>query len=158
MSTLSDDLLDNIEFLIYRYRLHTRLPVELGPIIERFDIRRHNFTPMTMGFALVRPKGIHIGINKNLDVANQRMALAHEAAHIIANPSHQQIFVCKTSDWSKEQDEREAQLIAACLLVPLKIVAENYRVGVAGQLAKTLKVPADLVDLRWSFARVHGDI
>ena len=157
MSTLSDDLLDTIEFLIYRHRLHTRMPVELGPLIERFDIRRHNFTPMTMGYALVRPKGIHIGINKNLDVSSQRMALAHEAAHIIANQAHP-IYVCKTGDWSKDEDEREAQLIAACLLVPLRVVAENYRVGVAGQVAKALKVPPDLVDLRWSFARVHGDI
>lgn len=157
MSTLSDDLLDTIEFLIYRHHLHTRMPVELGPLLDRFDIRRHNFTPMTMGFAIVRPKGIHIGINKNLDVASQRMAIAHEAAHIIANQPRQ-IFVCKTSDWSKDQDEREAQLIAACLLVPLRVVAENYRVGVANQLGRALKVPADLVDLRWSFARVHGDI
>jgi Zn-dependent peptidase ImmA (M78 family) len=157
VSTLSDDILDTIEFLIYRNRLHTRLPVELGPLLDRFDIRKHNFTPMTMGFALVRPKGMHIGINKNLDGAWQRMAVAHEAAHIIANQPGQ-IFVCKSSDWSKEQEEREAQLIAACLLVPLKVVAENYRVGVANQLAKALKVPPDLVDLRWSFARVHGDI
>ena len=49
-------------------------------------------------------------------------------------------------------------MIAACLLVPLRVVAENYRVGIAPDLAKALKVPADLVDLRWSFARVHGDI
>jgi Zn-dependent peptidase ImmA (M78 family) len=157
VSTLTDDILDTVEFLIYRNRLNTRLPVELGPLLDRFDIRKHNFTPMTMGFALVRPKGMHIGINKNLDASWQRMAIAHEAAHIIANQSHQ-IYVCKTSDWSKERDEREAQLIAACLLVPLKVVAENYRVGVASQLAKALKVPPDLIDLRWSFARVHGDI
>lgn len=157
MSTLSEDILDTIEFLIYRHRLHTRLPVELGPLLDRFEVRKHNFTPMTMGFALVRPKGMYIGVNKNMDAAWQRMAMAHEAAHIIANQPHQ-LFVCKTSDWSKEGEEREAQLIAACLLVPLKIVAENYRVGVASQLAKALKVPPALVDLRWSFARVHGDI
>jgi hypothetical protein len=42
--------------------------------------------------------------------------------------------------------------------VPLKVVAENYRVGVASQLAKALKVPPDLIDLRWSIARVHADI
>jgi len=157
VSTLSDDILDTIEFLIFRNHLHTRIPVDLGPLLDRFDIKKHNFTPMTMGFALVRPKGMHIGINKNLDSSWQRMAVAHEAAHIIANQPHQ-IYVCKTSDWSKERDEREAQLIAACLLVPLRVVAENYRVGVANQLARALKVPSDLVDLRWSFARVHGDI
>jgi Zn-dependent peptidase ImmA (M78 family) len=157
MSTISDDLLDHIDFLIHRYRLHTRLPVDLSPILERFDTRKHNFTPMTMGFALVRPKSIHIGINQNFDVAWQRMAQAHEAAHIIANQQHQ-LFVCKSGEWSKDGDEREAQLVAACLLAPLKVVEENYRVGVAPQLAKALKVPPDLIDLRWSFARVHGDI
>jgi hypothetical protein len=77
VSTLTDDILDTVEFLIYRNRLHTRLPVELGPLLDRFDIRKHNFTPMTMGFALVRPKGMHIGINKNLDASWQRMAISH---------------------------------------------------------------------------------
>ncbi len=157
MSTLSDDILDTVEFLIYRHRLHTRLPVDLGPLMDRFDIRKQNFTPMTLGFALIRPKQMHIGINKNLDPSWQRMALAHEAAHIIANQPHQ-LFVCKTSDWSKERDEREAQLIAACLLVPLGVIQYNYRVGAAAHIARAIKVPPDLVDLRWSFARVHGDI
>jgi Zn-dependent peptidase ImmA (M78 family) len=157
MSTLNDDLLDTIEFLVNRHRLHTRLPVELGPLLDRFDIRKHNFTPMTMGFALVRPKSIHIGINRNLKADEQRMAVAHEVGHIIANqPS--QFYVCRTTDWSKEKDEREAHLIAACLLVPLRVVAENYYPGSIDQLARALKVPADLVELRWSFARVHGDI
>ena len=157
MSTLNDDLLDTIEFLVNRHRLHTRLPVELGPLLDRFEIRKHNFTPMTMGFAFVRPKSMHIGINKNLKIDEQRMAIAHEAAHIIANQEGQ-LFVCRTSDWSRDRDEREAQLIAACLLIPLRVVAENYYPGAAPQLARALKVPADLIELRWSFARVHGDI
>ena len=157
MSTLSDDVLDTVEFLIHKHRLHTRFPVDISPLLDRFDIRKHNFTPMTMGFALVRPTKMYIGLNKNLDAAWQRMALAHEVAHIIANQSHQ-LYVCKSSDWSKVRDEREAQLVAACLLVPLKVVEENYRVGVAPQLGQALRVPPQLVDLRWSFARVHGDI
>jgi Zn-dependent peptidase ImmA (M78 family) len=157
LSTISDELFDTVEFLIHRHHLHTRLPVDLTPILDRFEIRKHNFTPITMGFALVRPKHIHLGINQNLDPSWQRMAQAHEAAHIIAN-QQQTLFVCKTSDWSRDRDEREAHLVAACLLVPLRVVAENYRVGVAPQLAKALKVPPDLVDLRWSFARVHGDL
>src|SRR5205085_1048211 len=151
------NVLDTIEYLIHRHRLHTRLPVDISPVLERFDVRKLNFTPMTMGYALIRPTGMHIGINRNLDPGWQRMALAHEVGHIIANQPHQ-LFVCKASDWSREPDEREAHLIAACLLVPLKVVAENYRVGVAPQLARALKVPPDLIDLRWSFARVHGDI
>jgi Zn-dependent peptidase ImmA (M78 family) len=157
VSTLSNDILDTIDFLIHRHRLHTRLPVDIGPVLDRFEIRKHNFTPVTMGFALVRPRQMHIGINKNLDVAWQRMALAHEAAHIIANQPHR-LFVCRARDWSKDRDEREAQLIAACLLVPLRVIEESYQVGTGPQLGKALKVPPDLVDLRWSFARVHGDI
>ena len=157
MSTISDELIDTIDFLIHRYRLHMRLPVDISPLLDRFEIRKHNFTPMTMGYTLVRPKQLYMGINKNLDFGWQRMAHAHEAAHIIAKQS-QPLFVCKTNGWSRDPDEREAQLIAACLLVPLRVVAENYRVGIAHELARALKVPADLVDLRWSFARVHGDI
>ncbi|HUP26957.1 MAG TPA: ImmA/IrrE family metallo-endopeptidase [Chloroflexia bacterium] len=157
MSTLTDDIMDTLEFLIHRHRLHTNLPVDLGPILDRFDIRRHNFTPMTMGFALVRPTQMYIGINKNMDATWQRMALAHEAAHIIANQPHR-LFVCKSSDWSRQGDEREAQIIASCLLVPIKVIENSYHVGAAPQIAKALKVPPSLVDLRWSFARVHGDI
>ncbi|GEM_PF-1515652 len=157
MSTLSDDILDTLDYFIHRHRLHTRVPVDLSPILERFEIHKHNFTPMTMGFTLIRAKQMHIGINKNLDPTWQRMALAHEAAHVIANQPHQ-LFVCKTRDWSRHRDEREAQLIAACLLVPLRVIEESYKVGAAPQIGKMLKVPPDLVDLRWSFARVHGDI
>jgi Zn-dependent peptidase ImmA (M78 family) len=157
VSTLSDDLLDTIDFLINKHRLHTRTPVDLSPILERFDINRYNFTPITLGFALVRPKQMYLGINQNIDQSWQRMAQAHEAAHIIANQPHQ-LFICKTNDWSKDHDEREAQLIAAYLLVPQRVIEENYKVGAAPQLAKALRVPPDLIDLRWSFARVHGDI
>ena len=157
MSTIPDDLLDTLDFLIHRYHLHSRLPVDIAPITEKFEISRYNFTPMTMGFALVRPKQIYIGTNQNLDIAWQRLALAHEAAHVIAN-QQERFFVCKTNDWSRDHNERQAQLIAAYLLVPQKVVQENYRVGAAPRLAKALKVPPDLVDLRWSFARVHGDI
>jgi Zn-dependent peptidase ImmA (M78 family) len=157
VSTLSDDVLDILDFLIHRHRLHTRLPVDLSPVLERFDIRRHNLTPVTMGFTLVRPKQIHMGINRNLDLGWQRMALAHEAGHIIANQPHQ-LFVCRTGDWSKDRDEREAQLIAACLLVPLHVIEDHYQVEAAPRIAQALKVPTHLVDLRWSFARVHGDI
>jgi Zn-dependent peptidase ImmA (M78 family) len=157
MSTLSDDILDTLDYFIHRHRLHSRLPVDLSPILERFEIRKYNFTPVTLGYALVRPRQIYIGFNRNLDLAWQRMALAHEAAHVIANQPHP-LYVCKTRDWSRDPDEREAQLIAACLLVPEKVVADQYRVGYAPQIAKALKVPPDLVDLRWSFARVHGVI
>lgn len=157
MSTINDELLDTLDFLVHRYRLHSRLPVDLGPVLEKFEQRKYNFTPMTMGFVIVRPKQIYLGINQNLDLSWQRLAQAHEAAHIIAN--HQsRIHICKTNDWSREHDERQAQLIAAYLLIPQKVVEENYRVGAAPQLGKALKVPSDLVDLRWSFARVHGDI
>ena len=85
MSTISDELLDAVDFLIHKYHLHSRLPVDLGPIMEKFQVGRHNFTPVTMGFVLVRPKIIYIGINQNLDIGWQRMAQAHEAAHVIAN-------------------------------------------------------------------------
>jgi hypothetical protein len=40
----------------------------------------------------------------------------------------------------------------------LRVIEESYRVGAAPQIGKLLKVPPDLIDLRWSFARVHGDI
>ena len=45
MSTLNDNLLDTIEFLVNRHRLHTRLPVELGPLLDRFEESASTISP-----------------------------------------------------------------------------------------------------------------
>ena len=63
---MDDNIRDTIEFLIRRYRLHERAPVLLDPLLDRFTVRRYNFTAETLGFAVVRPREIHIGINGNL--------------------------------------------------------------------------------------------
>ena len=46
---------DTVEFLIRRYRLHDRVPVDLTLLLNRFTVRPYDFTRVTLGFALVLP-------------------------------------------------------------------------------------------------------
>ena len=112
---------DTIEFLIRRYRLHERVPVRLDGLLDRFTVRRYNFTPRTLGFAIVRPREIHIGINQNLSPAWQRKPKATRPA--TSSPTTPTASTpASASEWCREAHEHEAQLGAALLLVPLTAV------------------------------------
>jgi len=148
---------DTIEFLIRRHKLHDRLPVDLAGLLDRFTLKHYPFTAWTLGFAVVRPRAIHIGINERLPLPWQRMALAHEVGHIIAYHPHR-LYTCKAYQWDQEEHERTAQLAAAGLLVPLAAV-RTYGVEFSpAQLANLLHVPTALVDLRWATAKLEGAI
>ncbi|HMA34648.1 MAG TPA: hypothetical protein VKY74_09220 [Chloroflexia bacterium] len=146
---------DTIEFLIRRYELHDRLPVDLGGLLDRFTVRRYPLTPRTLGFAIVRPREIHIGINATLSRPWQRLAEAHEVGHIIAYHPHR-LYTCKANQWFQDDLEHTAQLAAALLLVPLAAVRTYQAEFTAGQLADLLQVPTSLVDLRWTHAKLEG--
>lgn len=148
---------DTIDFLIRRYRLHDRLPVDLTLLVDRFTVRPYDFTRVTLGFSVVLPRNIHIGINKNLDVEWRRMALAHEISHIIAYHPHR-LYTCRANIWHKDPHEHEAQMGAAMLLVPVNAVRTYYDEFTPHKLAKLLQVPIGLVDLRWSQAKASGEI
>jgi Zn-dependent peptidase ImmA (M78 family) len=148
---------DTIEFLIRRYLLHDHLPVDLSGLLDRFTIRHYPFTAWTLGFAVVRPREIHIGVNERLPTPWQRMAEAHELGHIIAYHPHR-LYTCKAYQWDQEEHERTAQLIAATLLVPLNAVRTYGEEFTPAQLANLLDVPTSLVDLRWTAAKLDGAI
>ncbi len=148
---------ETIDFLIRRYELHDRLPVDLGGLLDRFTVRRYPFTAWTLGFAVVRPREIHIGINGHLPGPWQRLAEAHEIGHIIAYHPHR-LYTCKAYQWDQDEHEREAQMAAALLLVPLR-AAQAYQVDFTpAQLADMLQVPVSLVDLRWTQAHLDGEL
>jgi Zn-dependent peptidase ImmA (M78 family) len=151
------DTRDTIEFLIRRYALHDRLPVDLGGLLDRFTVRRYPFTAWTLGFAVVRPREIHIGINGHLPQPWQRLAEAHEAGHIIAYHPHR-LYTCKAYQWDQEAHERAAQVAAALLLVPLAAVRTYQTDFTPAELAHLLDVPTALVDLRWTQATLDGDL
>jgi Zn-dependent peptidase ImmA (M78 family) len=154
---MDDSTRDTIEFLVRRYALHDRLPVDLSGLLDRFTMRRYPFTAWTLGFAVVRPREIHIGINAGLPVPWQRMAEAHEVGHIIAYHPHR-LYTCKAYQWDQEDHERTAQLAAALLLVPAAAM-QTYGVEFTpAQLARLLQVPTALVDLRWTQAKLEGAV
>lgn len=148
---------DTVDFLIRRYGLHERLPVDLGALLDRFVVRYYPFTPQTLGFAVVRPRQIHIGINSDLARPWQRMALAHEIGHIIAYHPHR-LYTCKANRWFQDDHERIAQRIAALLLVPTPVLPTYGVEFSADDLAGLLEVPVSLVDLRWSQAHLAGEL
>ena len=154
---MDNNLRDTIDFLIRRHGLHDRVPVCLDTLLERFTVRRYPFTPMTLGFAIVRPREIHIGINATLSPAWQRQAEGHEVGHIIGYHPHR-LYTCKCNEWFREDHEHEAQLGAALLLVPLAAVRTYYDEFTPQQLATLLHVPVGLVDLRWAAAQVAGEL
>src|SRR5690349_12174413 len=143
------DTRDTIEFLIRRYGLHERLPVDLSGLLDRFTVRRYPFTAWTLGFAVVRPREIHIGVNGHLPRAWQRLAEAHEAGHIIAYHPHR-LYTCRAYQWDEDEHERAAQLAAARLLVPLAAMRTYQAEFTPSELANLLDVPTALVDLRWT--------
>ncbi len=154
---MDENTRDTIEFLIRRYRLHERVPVRLDSLLDRFTVRRYPFTPLTLGFAVVRPREIHIGINETLSTAWQRAAEGHEVGHIIAYHPHR-LYTCQPGEWFRDPYEHEAQLGAALLLVPLSAVRTYGDEFTATELATLLDVPVGLVDMRWSFAQVSGEL
>lgn len=154
---MNNDALDTVDFLISKYALHDHLPVRLDKVLERFTLRRHNFTPQTLGFAVVRPRLVYIGINQNLDRSYQRLAEAHETGHIIAYHPHK-LYTCKVEEWYKDEIEREAQVIASYLLVPHAALQTYYEEFTTSELSGLLQVPRRLIDLRWMQAKLRNEI
>jgi Zn-dependent peptidase ImmA (M78 family) len=154
---MEDNIRDTIDFLIRRYRLHEQVPVRLDELLDRFTVRRYNLTYKTLGFAVVRPREIHIGINQNLTPPWQRQAEGHEVGHIIGYHPHR-LYTCQCNEWFREEHEHEAQMGAALLLVPLSAVYTYYDEFTPTQLADLLQVPVGLVDMRWSYAQVNGEL
>ena len=87
----------------------------------------------------------------------QRTAEGHEVGHIIAYHPHR-LYTCQPGEWFRDPYEHEAQLGAALLLVPLNAVRTYGVEFTAEELATLLNVPVGLIDLRWSFAQVNGEL
>lgn len=143
--------------LIRRFRLHQTIPVSLARLLDRFTVRRHDLTDRTLGFTIVRPPDIHIGINASLPHEWQRQTEAHELGHILAGHPNG-IYMCKINKWLRDELEREAQELAAYLLVPLPNIEESYRGLTVAELATVLEVPPGLVGLRQTLAIARGEI
>ena len=156
-SGINENTRDTVDFLIRKYNLHDQLPVRLDKVMEHFTLRYHNFTPVTLGFAVVRPRVVYIGINQNLDQSYRRVAEAHETGHIVAYHPHK-LYTCKVEEWYKDEIEREAQVIASYLLIPPGALQTYYEEFTTNELAELLQVPARLIDLRWVQGKLTGEI
>lgn len=153
---MDERALDTVAYLVRRYRLHDRVPVDLGPLLENFTVREYNLTNRTLGFSIVMRHEVHIGINKYLTPPQRRLTLAHESGHIISfHPDMN--YTCELNTWFKSRLEHEAQIIAAYLLVPQRAARIYGDALTAHEIARCLDVPVSLVDLRWSQGKIWGE-
>src|SRR5438477_1041660 len=114
---MNSQIRDTIDFLITRYHLHQKLPVDLTPLLENFTIRRYPLTEKTLGFTVIMDREVHIGLNEQLNTAYTRQTLAHETGHIIACHPNMH-YTSERNMWSKHKLEHEAQTVASYLLIP----------------------------------------
>ncbi len=153
---MDERALDTVAYLVRRYRLHDRLPVDISPLLENFTVRDYNLTYRTLGFSIVMRNEVHIGVNKHLNAAQRRLTLAHESGHIISfHPDMN--YTCELNTWFKSKLEHEAQIIASYLLVPQRAACVYGDRLSAYEIATRLDVPVSLVDLRWSQGKIWGE-
>lgn len=138
----------DVRALIDRHRLHESAPVMIRQVAndEGWLV---TFRPLDSlnGFAVVSGRQRAMVINSALPWAYQRMAIAHEMAHVLCNHGgdiyasriHEGTF----ADWLWDKCEREATIAAARILIPL----DRLAVGAdAEEVAASCGVPVELVE------------
>lgn len=177
-SVVDMGLLDRLDRLIRRYRLHEgdrRQPVNLERVLEGF-VDGYWGLPGEVQAVTARWKGrrsgtsgrrftriaFDWGLKEPEESARKRHAGAHELAHVIGR-HRGDLFVM----WRPEREpagfekhmgrvqERQCEYIAAYLLVPLGSLKEmEHEEG--GYVARVLDVPEHLVRLRWEIWQRFG--
>lgn len=138
--------------LIARYDLHTRLSV---PVPIRHIARNEGWVVVyseqmgrLYGVAVVHERLRLMRINADVTPSFQRMAIAHEMAHVL-NGDIESIQLCAASvpafrGWLNRRQERQASLTAARILIPDWVLAEIQTVD---EIATACEVPRELVEL-----------
>ncbi len=134
--------------LISRINLHASIPVDITPLIDRYEVQYHALKTV-MGFAFRYDHAGLIGVNSNLHRYEQRMVLAHEVAHLTLH-TRADYYSCRQGDWWHNRLEMQAQYAASVLLVPTGSFIEDMCDGATvDELADRYEVPSDLVLIRF---------
>ncbi len=140
--------LDLVSGLIEQCRHLSSYPVDLSPIYDLFTVRYLPLSTALLGFGYRGDPESLIGVNANLDRPAQRMALCHEAAHLLLRHPNS-LYLCRLNDWLYFQYEMIAQETAASILLPREPLLALAMEGASyGELAEAFQVPEILVRLR----------
>jgi hypothetical protein len=170
---LDRDLLDRLDKLIEKYRLHSGgilQPVSMDRVLEAFTVEYRQMPPavyaMTVRWVNYQREFVGITYNSKLKEpeasALKRHVSAHEYGHVVC--SHKgDLFVMWRSErepggfdhWLDRVQERQCEHVAAYLLVPLKALEELAGME-KSHIARVLDVPEHLVELRWGIWRKWG--
>jgi Zn-dependent peptidase ImmA (M78 family) len=156
MAVRRKQIRDTVESLLARHKI-TRAPVPVDKIAKELgiQIKLDKVDGNLSGF-IVRDKGKRtlIGANKSHHPNRQRFTIAHELGHYLLHAGHtvhldegRVAFTVnlRSSESSKgeDNDEREANLFAAELLMPAKFLREDLE-GVELDLLGNNKLLAEL--------------
>jgi Zn-dependent peptidase ImmA (M78 family) len=154
------------------HRLHAKHRVERPPVdVEKIatqlgaTIHKNHVEDDVSGFLAWKKGKPIIGVNVRHSQNRQRFTIAHEIAHIVLHPQlslhiDETFSIKLRSDKSgsgKDTDEKEANLFAAELLMPSKLIVEDIkRIGVLDlhderrieELAKSYQVSTQAMTIR----------
>ncbi len=163
---VSADLLDRLDGIIERYRLHEGPllePVNLEPALEELH---QEYVEMPNGVEGAATQWDSRGeqligllydqsLLKRVKTAQRRFIKAHEFGHVVGD--HQQNYITlrtrgKTpgpyDKWREKENNRECDFIAAYLLVKRGVLKEMRGLE-RGYIAALIDVPEKLVEMRW---------
>ncbi len=129
--------------------------VDVGQLLENYDLRLLDLPEAIWGFTLqLDDTATTIAINQKLTADQARYVAVHEIGHIAcAHPN--QFHNCLQEEWHQNQQEFEANIVAAYLLIPHLVMATALTLEAPSlsdteieEIAGHYFVPPDLVILR----------
>lgn len=134
-------------------RFDTRDPYEL---CDRLGIHvTANRLPCTIrGFYFKSLEMDFIQINSRLCENDQRLICAHELGHYLLHPGMNSIFLSRSTHLNGDRLELEADLFAACLLIPDSAFQDCFSETLTfAELAAQLSLPERFLLLKYNSLR-----
>lgn len=88
-----------------------------------------------------------IYLNSKLNNCELKAVCAHELGHMLLHPHMNTLYIKTKTIINGDRLEREADIFAACLLIPNSIPIEDQTVTVQ-QLAYELDVPSEVIQIK----------
>lgn len=131
------------------------VPVSLNWVFDEYDVSRLDLSPHVLGVGhFDSALGVKaIAINRNAHPYTQRMALAHEVGHDILRHPDRLYTLRVGGDWFVTRAERQAQYLAAALLLPFDRLLDELSRGLSiGYLEDVFEVDHRLIEFRLDLA------
>ena len=129
--------------------------VDVDQLLENYDLRFLDLPEAIWGFTLLLDDtATTIAINQKLTAEQGRYVAVHEIGHIACGHPNQ-FHNCLQEQWHQDQEEFEANIVAAYLLIPQQFMSTTLTPNnlplsdfEIEEIAEHFMVPPDLVILR----------